>query len=237
MGLLDEVFAKKKEPARIRPVKNTPTKKVPDKSSRTTTTEKSASQPSGSSIFDSLKRVHGALSPSSKHRSTQKQDVKKSKTSTEIKTVDKDRDKDKIKDRDKIKSKEKEKDTGEGKRTWFRSPSKSNLRKEPIKSSTSSLNVGAGAQKVTSSGVDPKKKRPATGVFSDANVTFRKGQNTKIDGQTIGDNLSRASSVTNLDAEPKVAKGAKPRKSSSRDRIDKIGESRKNDKKGITRTT
>ncbi|XP_050511470.1 centromere-associated protein E isoform X3 [Diabrotica virgifera virgifera] len=235
MGLLDEVFAKKKEPARIRPVKNTPTKKVPDKSSRTTTTEKSASQPSGSSIFDSLKRVHGALSPSSKHRSTQKQDVKKSKTSTEIKTVDKDRDKDKIKDRDKIKSKEKEKDTGEGKRTWFRSPSKSNLRKEPIKSSTSSLNVGAGAQKVTSSGVDPKKKRPATGVFSDANVTFRKGQNTKIDGQTIGDNLSRASSVTNLDAEPKVAKGAKPRKSSSRDRIDKIGESRKNDKKGITR--
>ncbi|XP_072394355.1 uncharacterized protein spdi isoform X2 [Diabrotica undecimpunctata] len=234
MGLLDEVFAKK-EPARIRPVKNTPTKKVPDKSSRTTTTEKSTSQPSGSSIFDSLKRVHGALSPSSKHRSTQKQDVKKSKTSTEIKTVDKDRDKDKIKDRDKIKSKDKEKDTEKEKRTWFRSPSKVNLRKEPIKSSTSSLNVGAGAQKVTSSSVDSKKKRPVTGVFSDANVTFRKGQNTKIDGQNIGDNLSRASSVTNLDAEPKVAKGAKPRKSSSRDRIDKIGESRKNDKKGITR--
>ncbi|CAH1278410.1 unnamed protein product [Diabrotica balteata] len=224
-----------KEPARIRPVKNTPTKKVPDKSSRTTSTEKSTSQPSGSSIFDSLKRVHGALSPSSKHRSTQKQDVKKSKTGTEIKTVDKDRDKDKIKDRDKIKSKDKEKDTEKEKRTWFRSPSKVNLRKEPIKSSTSSLNVGAGAQKVTSSSVDSKKKRPVTGVFSDANVTFRKGQNTKIDGQNIGDNLSRASSVTNLDAEPKVAKGAKPRKSSSRDRIDKIGESRKNDKKGITR--
>lgn len=60
---------------------------------------------------------------------------------------------------------------------------------------------------------------------------FRRGQNTKLDGQNIGDNLSRTSSITNLDADTKSNKGAKPKKSSSRDRLDKLGD-RKNDKKG-----
>lgn len=59
---------------------------------------------------------------------------------------------------------------------------------------------------------------------------FRRGQNTKLDGQNI-DNLSRTSSITNLDADIKTSKGAKPKKSASRDRLDKIGENKKNDKK------
>lgn len=61
---------------------------------------------------------------------------------------------------------------------------------------------------------------------------FRRGQNAKIDGQNLPDNLSRTSSITNVDAEQKQGKGAKPRKSASRDRIDKITEGKKNDKKG-----
>lgn len=60
---------------------------------------------------------------------------------------------------------------------------------------------------------------------------FRRGQNSKLDGQNIGDNLSRTSSITNLDADTKTSKGAKPKKSASRDRLDKIGENKKNDKK------
>ncbi|KAG5888907.1 hypothetical protein JTB14_006050 [Gonioctena quinquepunctata] len=64
---------------------------------------------------------------------------------------------------------------------------------------------------------------------------FRRGQNPKLEGQNLGDNLSRTSSITNLDPEQRNSKGAKPRKSASRDRIDKIGDSKKNDKKGLTR--
>ncbi|XP_018568252.1 uncharacterized protein LOC108908637 isoform X2 [Anoplophora glabripennis] len=64
---------------------------------------------------------------------------------------------------------------------------------------------------------------------------FRRGQNAKLDGQNLPDNLSRTSSITNLDAEQKLGKGAKPRKTASRDRIDKIGDGKKNDKKGITK--
>lgn len=59
---------------------------------------------------------------------------------------------------------------------------------------------------------------------------FRRGQ-TKLDGQNIGDNLSRTSSITNIDADTKSNKGAKPKKSSSRDRLDKLVD-KKNDKKG-----
>lgn len=58
---------------------------------------------------------------------------------------------------------------------------------------------------------------------------FRRGQNTKLDGQNI-DNLSRTSSITNLDGDTKSSKGAKPKKSASRDRLDKIVD-KKNDKK------
>ncbi|KAJ8958032.1 hypothetical protein NQ318_002038 [Aromia moschata] len=55
-------------------------------------------------------------------------------------------------------------------------------------------------------------------------------------GQNLPDNLSRTSSVTNLDADQKAnSKGAKPRKSASRDRIDKIGEAKKHDKKVVTK--
>lgn len=57
-------------------------------------------------------------------------------------------------------------------------------------------------------------------------------RNPKLDGQNIGDNLSRTSSITNLDADTKSSKGAKPKKSASRDRLDKIGDGKKNDKKG-----
>ncbi|XP_057653326.1 cytospin-A-like isoform X7 [Diorhabda carinulata] len=223
MGLLDEMFPKK-EPTRHRIVKNTPAKKPPDKSTRSSTAEKSTPSQtnSNSSIFNSLRRVQGALSPALKKKSAPKQNAK---VNTETKSVEKDT----IKDKDKIKEKESDKE----RKLWFRSSSKVNLRKEPIKSSATSLAVGSGLQKGSSS--ETKKKRPAT-VFSDTNVTFRRGQNTKIEGQNLGENnLSRTSSVTNLDAEPKSAKGARPRKSSSRDRLDKIGESKKNDKKGITR--
>ncbi|XP_056635898.1 centromere-associated protein E-like isoform X2 [Diorhabda sublineata] len=223
MGLLDEMFPKK-EPTRHRVVKNTPAKKPPDKSTRSSTAEKSTPSQtnSNSSIFNSLRRVQGALSPALKKKSAPKQNAK---VNTETKSVEKDT----IKDKDKIKEKESDKE----RKLWFRSSSKVNLRKEPIKSSATSLAVGSGLQKGSSS--ETKKKRPAT-VFSDTNVTFRRGQNTKIEGQNLGENnLSRTSSVTNLDAEPKSAKGARPRKSSSRDRLDKIGESKKNDKKGITR--
>lgn len=61
---------------------------------------------------------------------------------------------------------------------------------------------------------------------------FRRGQNQKGDGQIIPEDLSRASSITNLNVDPKN-KGAKPKKSESRDRLDKITSSeKKNDKKG-----
>ncbi|XP_044764313.1 cytospin-A-like isoform X4 [Coccinella septempunctata] len=75
---------------------------------------------------------------------------------------------------------------------------------------------------------------------------FRRGQtSTKLDGQIhTPEDLSRSSSVTNLNAveqnSPKKTGTTKPRKSSSRDRLDKIVSGtgtteRKNDRKGLTK--
>ncbi|XP_045469133.1 cytospin-A-like isoform X4 [Harmonia axyridis] len=75
---------------------------------------------------------------------------------------------------------------------------------------------------------------------------FRRGQTSKLDGQIhTPEDLSRSSSVTNLNAvdqtSPKTKTGTnKPRKSSSRDRLDKIASStgtaeRKNERKGINK--
>lgn len=63
---------------------------------------------------------------------------------------------------------------------------------------------------------------------------FRRGQGKDIHGQAQGqgDDISRSSSISNLNAESK-AKGAllKSRKSASRDRLDKIVD-KKHEKKG-----
>ncbi|CAH0549408.1 unnamed protein product [Brassicogethes aeneus] len=63
---------------------------------------------------------------------------------------------------------------------------------------------------------------------------FRRGQSQQVAvDQQNQDDLSRASSISNLNSEGKN-KGAKPRKAPSRDRIDKVGE-KKNDRKGVSR--
>nr|CAI5836681.1 unnamed protein product [Callosobruchus analis] len=79
---------------------------------------------------------------------------------------------------------------------------------------------------------------------------FRRGQNVRLDGQNL-DNLSRTSSVTNLEEQQlqlqqqqaqqqyqlqQNQKGTKPRKSLSKERIDKTNEPhRRNDKKNSAR--
>nr|XP_023011898.1 uncharacterized protein LOC111502138 isoform X1 [Leptinotarsa decemlineata]XP_023011899.1 uncharacterized protein LOC111502138 isoform X2 [Leptinotarsa decemlineata] len=203
MGLLDEMFAKKKETTRSRTAKSTPVKKDPEKTSQTTDKNRTFTQTS--SFFGSLKRVQGAT-PAPKRN-----DVTKSKTVSVLK------------------SKPPEKQKDKDKRPWYRSPPRNLLKKEPIKSSSASLNVASNVQK---SAVDERKKRP-TSLFS-SNVTYRRGQNSKLEGHNLGDNLSRTSSITNIDADQKNSKGAKPRKSASRDRIDKIGD-KKHDKKGLNK--
>ncbi|CAH0549405.1 unnamed protein product [Brassicogethes aeneus] len=75
-------------------------------------------------------------------------------------------------------------------------------------------------------------KRPVSVAV--ANVTLRRGQSQQVAvDQQNQDDLSRASSISNLNSEGKN-KGAKPRKAPSRDRIDKVGE-KKNDRKGVSR--
>lgn len=52
---------------------------------------------------------------------------------------------------------------------------------------------------------------------------FRRGQNSKLDG---GDNLSRTSSSTTLDSDQRSNKGAKSKKDSSRERVDRFVENK-----------
>lgn len=61
---------------------------------------------------------------------------------------------------------------------------------------------------------------------------FRRGQqSSKIDTASTPDDLSRSSSITNLNVDTK-SKGAKPKKAESKDRLDKVTD-KKNDKKLI----
>ncbi|KAG5888909.1 hypothetical protein JTB14_006052 [Gonioctena quinquepunctata] len=147
MGLLEEMFAKKKETSRSRTVKVTPVKKDPEKTSQRI--ENKSLTPS--SFFGSLKRVQGAVASSTSKTATPKRnDVTKSKPTSEVKNKPSEKDKDK--------------------RPWYKSPPKTVIKKDSIKSSTASLNVGSNVQK---SAVDPKKKRPVT-VFTSSNVTYRR---------------------------------------------------------------
>lgn len=65
---------------------------------------------------------------------------------------------------------------------------------------------------------------------------FRRVHGTNKTSEQSGDDLSRSSSITNLNAEGKSSKGAssKIKKSASKDRLDKIAD-KKNDKKGLTK--
>ncbi|XP_030754904.1 uncharacterized protein PF11_0213-like isoform X2 [Sitophilus oryzae] len=79
-----------------------------------------------------------------------------------------------------------------------------------------------------------KPKRPVTIAIS-PNLSRKKGQHK--DGQVHSDNLSRTSSVTNLDSlesnyQVQGGKGAKPRKAASKEIIDKAGHDAK---RGVTR--
>ncbi|CAG9862559.1 unnamed protein product [Phyllotreta striolata] len=217
MGLLDEVFPKK-DSGRVQPARTAQSKRTSEKSTKTAP-EKSSSTPStGNTFFDSLKRVQGALSPSSKAKS----DPKRTQPLPEVPK--------RVKERDKERSRPKEKE--KERRSWFRSPSRSSQKKE-IKSSTSSLNTRGINQKFGQQEV--RKRRPVSAFPEATNIVYKRGQTAKLDGQNLGD-LSRASSFTNLDADPKNGKGARPKKTSSRERIDKLaGDGRKIDKKGITR--
>lgn len=88
----------------------------------------SSSQASNNTFFDSLKRVQGALSPASKSKSTNRQDVKRSRPILEVSA----KSSDKLKDKDRDRTKDKEKDKEKEKRSWFRSPSRSSLKKEVV---------------------------------------------------------------------------------------------------------
>lgn len=60
---------------------------------------------------------------------------------------------------------------------------------------------------------------------------FRRGQAPSSKIEDNRDDLSRTSSISNLNADAKGSRGAKPKKAASRDRLDKIGD-KKHDKKG-----
>ncbi|XP_044261248.1 COP1-interactive protein 1-like isoform X2 [Tribolium madens] len=116
-------------------------------------------------------------------------------------------------------------------KSWFRSPKpvkKSNIRDveiRPISASTPTLNNNNESKK--------SSKRPLT--FAAGNVTLRRGQQTsKIETATTPDDLSRSSSITNLNADPKATKGAKPKKAESKDKLDKVTD-KKNDKKALNK--
>ncbi|CAG9821437.1 unnamed protein product [Phaedon cochleariae] len=192
MGLLEEMFAKKTEKNRSRPIKSVLTK---ESSKRTSETDKE--NRTNSSTFGFSRNIQGDLgASSSKDESVPKRDhVKKSQDS--VRPID---------------AKPKER------RPWFRISPKI----------TKKVKVSSAVSKSTD--VELRKNRSSS-LPSKSNVTSIRGQNPKLEG----DDLSRTSSVTNLEAEQRSSKGAKPRKSSSRDRIDKIVDSRKNDKKGLTK--
>ncbi|CAH1129971.1 unnamed protein product [Ceutorhynchus assimilis] len=102
-------------------------------------------------------------------------------------------------------------------------PVPSGLRKDKTKSSTVSLQnlLRTPAKATQNQGLKPK--RPIT-VAIPSNVTIRRGHK---EGQAHPDNISRTSSITNLDSlESNLSsgKGAKPRKVSSKERIDKQGQ-------------
>ncbi|XP_019873994.1 putative leucine-rich repeat-containing protein DDB_G0290503 isoform X4 [Aethina tumida] len=63
---------------------------------------------------------------------------------------------------------------------------------------------------------------------------FRRGQAPSSKIEDNRDDLSRTSSISNLNADAKGSRGAKPKKAASRDRLDKIGD-KKHDKKGLTK--
>ncbi|KAK9753982.1 hypothetical protein QE152_g1537 [Popillia japonica] len=83
--------------------------------------------------------------------------------------------------------------------------------------------------------LDPEILR-AISLIDDADVTYRRVHGTNKTSEQSGDDLSRSSSITNLNAEGKSSKGAssKIKKSASKDRLDKIAD-KKNDKKGLTK--
>ncbi|XP_049825218.1 cytospin-A isoform X5 [Aethina tumida] len=97
------------------------------------------------------------------------------------------------------------------------------LRKEAAKSTVFSDNEKS---KVT-------RQRPVS-IATSSNISHRRGQAPSSKIEDNRDDLSRTSSISNLNADAKGSRGAKPKKAASRDRLDKIGD-KKHDKKGLTK--